>query len=36
MSTDNLVISAPTPEMTELLKKSGSMHRSESLEALTN
>ena len=33
MSTDNLVISAPTPEMTELLKKSGSMHRSESLEA---
>ncbi|SVA46421.1 uncharacterized protein METZ01_LOCUS99275 [marine metagenome] len=33
MSTDNLVISAPTPEMTELLKKSGSMNRLESLDA---
>ena len=33
MSTDNLVISAPTPEMTELLKQSGSMNRLESLDA---
>ena len=33
MRTDNLVISAPTPEMTELLKQSGSMNRLESLDA---